>query len=112
MQPAEQLELGILIADKITALKQEVASYREAARPVAPDNAIGRLSRMEAINSKAMGEAALRQAEQTLARLQQALEQLDSPDFGLCMDCEEEIPFARLKARPESVRCVACASRR
>lgn len=28
--------------------------------------------------------------------------------YGLCTDCEAEIPFDRLKAEPWALRCVAC----
>lgn len=33
-------------------------------------------------------------------------------DFGVCMDCEDPIPFDRLKAEPWALRCVDCESRR
>ena len=33
----------------------------------------------------------------------------DDPEFGYCIDCGEEIGFARLRAMPETVRCVDCA---
>jgi len=33
------------------------------------------------------------------------------PDFGLCVDCEADIPFARLQANPSAKRCVACQAR-
>ncbi|MBW1833433.1 MAG: TraR/DksA C4-type zinc finger protein [Deltaproteobacteria bacterium] len=34
---------------------------------------------------------------------------IDDPDFGLCCECEEPIPFARLMIMPESDLCVKCA---
>jgi DnaK suppressor protein len=45
-----------------------------------------------------------------LARIVRASERLASdPDgFGLCDDCEEEIPFARLEALPYVTLCAAC----
>lgn len=30
---------------------------------------------------------------------------------GVCIDCEEPIPFERLKARPAAARCVPCQER-
>ena len=97
--------------DKIGVLKKDIVSYKELARPVAPDNAIGRLTRMEAISSKGIHEAALRKAEHTLSRLERALQMIDDPDFGSCIQCEEPIPFKRLLALPESVLCVQCAEK-
>jgi len=40
-----------------------------------------------------------------------ALKRIHEPGFGVCADCEEEIPFTRLAASPASTRCVACQAR-
>ena len=37
-----------------------------------------------------------------------ALDRLDKGQYGLCIDCGGRIPAARLKAKPEAVRCIAC----
>jgi DnaK suppressor protein len=41
--------------------------------------------------------------------MERALTMIDDPDFGLCHECEEPIPFARLMIMPESDLCVKCA---
>jgi len=38
-----------------------------------------------------------------------ALTMINDPDFGLCRECEDPIPFARLMIVPESNLCVQCA---
>lgn len=40
-----------------------------------------------------------------------ALERLAVGTYGVCGDCEEEIPLARLQAIPEAALCVDCAER-
>jgi len=97
------------IQQRIEDIKENIASYRTLIDPIAPDNAIGRLTRMEAINSKSINEAALNRAKQTLSKMERALMMIDSPDFGLCRECEEPIPLARLMIVPESDLCVQCA---
>jgi DnaK suppressor protein len=97
------------IKNKIEDLKKDIKSYRLNSKPVAPDNAIGRLTRMEAINSKSINEATLNKSKQTLSKMERALKMVDDPDFGLCRECEEPIPFARLMIVPESDLCVQCA---
>jgi len=97
------------IIKRIEDLKDNIKSYQTLIQPIAPDNAIGRLTRMEAINSKSINEAALNKARQTLSRMERALKMIDDPDFGLCRECEEPIPFARLMIVPESDLCVECA---
>jgi len=56
----------------------------------------------------AMSDLELRE----LGKVSDALRRLRGDRFGLCADCETEIPFDRLKAEPWALRCVACASRR
>jgi DnaK suppressor protein len=97
------------IKKKIEDLKKDITSYQLISRPVSPDNAIGRLTRMEAINSKSINEAALKKSKQTLLKMERALMLINDPDFGLCRECEEPIPFARLMIVPESDLCVQCA---
>jgi len=98
------------IRQEIEDLKEKIVSYKEGSKPVALDSAIGRVTRMDAINSKNMSEASLHKAENTLLQLERALDKIGDPDFGLCIECGEEIPFKRLIIMPGSVLCVACAS--
>jgi DnaK suppressor protein len=100
------------IRDRLDTVKDDIAAFKAGSAPVSPDAAIGRLTRMEAINSKSINEAALRKARSTRSRLESALRTIDSEDFGLCRDCEEPIAFARLMAMPEASLCLACAARR
>jgi DnaK suppressor protein len=111
MEPHEKAALRKKIEEKMNAVREDIAAYAELAKPVSPDNAVGRLSRMEAINSRSINEAALRTARSTLARLEHALKQIDDPDFGLCKECEEPIPMARLMILPETGLCVGCAGK-
>ena len=97
------------IEKKIENVKEDIRSYKLLARPLSPDNSIGRLTRMEAINSKSINEAALNKAKLALSRMERALTQINDPDFGLCRECEEPIPFERLMIIPESDLCVQCA---
>ena len=100
------------IREEIEALKKNIISYKEGAKPVALDSAIGRVTRMDAINSKSISEESLRKAEIALLKLERALDKIDDPDFGLCMECGEEIPIKRLMIMPGSVLCVECAGKR
>ena len=38
-----------------------------------------------------------------------ALSRLDSGEYGICMQCEEDIVEGRLRAYPQSVLCTSCA---
>lgn len=109
MENHQRVYLEKKIKEKIQSTKEAIANYQLLTKPVSPDNAIGRLTRMEAINSKSINEAALSKAEETLSQLERALGQLGDPDFGICRECGEPIPPARLIIMPETELCVPCA---
>lgn len=46
-----------------------------------------------------------------LAAIDRALQRLDAPDFGVCIDCGADIEPARLMAEPTVLRCTACQQR-
>ncbi|MCD4710100.1 MAG: TraR/DksA C4-type zinc finger protein [Bacteroidales bacterium] len=99
-----------LILNEISKTEKLIEEYREMTLPVAPDDAIGRISRMDAINNKSVTEASLRQAEQKLKNLQRVLSQVGTSEFGICIKCRKPIPTARILFRPESLYCVNCAN--
>jgi phage/conjugal plasmid C-4 type zinc finger TraR family protein len=43
-------------------------------------------------------------------RLQQVQEALAKGTYGVCVDCGQPIPEARLRAVPDAIRCVPCQS--
>ena len=45
------------------------------------------------------------------AEIDYALIRLDDGEYGVCLDCGEEIPFERLKVIPSALYCVGCQSR-
>ena len=97
------------ILDEIARTGKSIKEYKELVKPIAPDVAIGRISRMDAINNKSVVEASLRQAEQKLKNLNKVLSNLGSKDFGICIKCKQPIPIGRILIRPESLHCVNCA---
>ena len=109
LNKAQRDELKQKIKSEIASTRSLIIDLKEAGRPVSPDNAIGRLSRMEAINDQNMVKANLRTAEMRLPRLEQALDAIEEETFGLCQQCEEPIPFGRLLLIPEAASCIHCA---
>ena len=43
-----------------------------------------------------------------LRRIERSLQDIEDGVYGLCEQCEEEISFARLKARPTARYCIDC----
>lgn len=112
MSEEEKEALRQQIHGEIEKLENDVVRFKETTKPVAPDRAIGRLTRMEAINSKNMSEANMRKAQTRILALKKTLTRIDEDeDFGICISCERAIPPRRLVLVPESTRCVRCLSR-
>lgn len=109
MTEEQREEIKSLIEERISETRSEIESLKELTKPVAPDKAIGRLSRMDAINNKTINEAALRENLKKLQKLERALENIGDKEFGKCEKCGEEIVFGRLQFMPWTTRCVNCA---
>jgi DnaK suppressor protein len=109
MEILNKLELKTRIAEEIGKTEKLVIEYKDLTRPVEPENAIGRISRMDAINNKSVTEAALRKAIEKLEKLRTALTKVDSDDFGICIKCKKPIPLGRILVMPQSRTCVNCS---
>jgi len=104
------LDVKARIEEEITKTILSVEKYRELTKPISPENAIGRISRMDAINNKSINDEALRKAELKLNNLNIALSKINDNDFGICRKCKQPIPIGRLILIPQSTLCVSCAS--
>lgn len=108
MNDEQKIELKKLLNKDIEELKKAIDLVQKTVKPVAPDNAIGRLTRMEAIISKNINEATLRSSKNRREKLEMALGNIDRPEFGICTSCDKPIPLGRLRVLPESNMCVKC----
>jgi len=108
MTDSEKKEIELKISEEIKKTEIIIADYKELVKPIAPDCAIGRVSRMDAINNKSVTEAALRQSQKKLNGLLYMQETIESKDFGLCKRCRQSIPLPRLLFMPQSRFCVNC----
>ncbi|MCD6390075.1 MAG: TraR/DksA C4-type zinc finger protein [Desulfobulbaceae bacterium] len=108
MDGEERKKIEAIILSEMGRCKKNIAALGELVKPIAPDNAIGRLTRMEAINAKSVNQAALSAAKVKLTKLRWALSHIDEPGFGLCRECGEPIPLGRILLMPESTMCVPC----
>jgi DnaK suppressor protein len=99
-----------LIAD-LRALRSELAELLGAAHGtevVELTSAVGRVSRIDAIQQQAMAQEQLRRHEQRAKVVAVALKTVEQGDYGFCKKCGEPIGYGRLKARPETPCCVIC----
>ena len=94
----------------ITNLTAQIKNLEEKVKPISPDCGLGRLTRLEAMGEQDVNNKILDESRVRLTRLNNALQRIDKPMFGICIECEEVIGIGRMSVRPESVRCVECAN--
>lgn len=111
MSKEERKKLKAKIIQEIEKAKAEIIDIEKRTVPITPENSLGRVTRMDAINNKSVMEAALTNKKATLTKLKVALSKIDDIDFGNCTLCGHPIQPARLIYMPESTKCVRCASR-
>lgn len=91
-------------------LLQLAAAGAGARKPVELDQTrVGRLSRMDALQSQAMSLETERRRQVVLRRIDVALAHIEEGEFGYCVQCGEPIAPKRLELDPTTPICIACA---
>lgn len=109
MNAADKVTLKTKIEELIVKYEHDIKETEKMTQPVKPENSLGRISRMDAINNKSVMEASLRNKISKRNKLKFALTQLDNEGFGSCTNCKKQINPARLMYMPESTKCINCA---
>ena len=109
MEKSQKKEINKKLLQEIENTQKKITEYTVLCKPIAPENSIGRVSRMDAINNKSVVEAALRQAKNKMQQLLIMQHKIKEADFGMCNKCKQHIALARLMIRPHSKFCVNCA---
>ena len=73
------------LEELIKKQEEEITMLEDMTQPISPENSIGRVSRMDAIQNKGISEASLRNKKEKLSKLKISLSKVDSPDFGICI---------------------------
>ncbi len=106
----EKLEIfRILVEARITEINEKLGMGDADTQPIAPDVAIGRLSRLDSMQMQQMALNAKRRLKTELQKLQNALARIDKKTYGNCGLCRKEIAEARLEAQLDAGLCIHCA---
>ena len=73
--------------------------------------AVGRVSRIDAIQQQQMAKANRAQDKQLLNATIAALKRIDDNEYGYCLECAEPVGYARLQVQPQVSLCLNCQSR-
>lgn len=70
--------------------------------------AVGRLSRMDALQNQAMAQAQASRRQTERRRIDAALARIEAGAYGACTQCGEDLSAERLEADPALPRCLDC----
>ena len=104
------------IRKELLCMKTELEELEDASRDSSAtveldQSRVGRLSRMDALQSQEMALETKRRRDLMLKKIDGALLRIDNGDFGYCFVCGEAIEPGRLAADPTNTRCLACADK-
>ena len=109
--PAIDIEAmrALLLGERDALLQASAATAGDRVPVELDQQAIGRLSRMDAIQVRAMAEASETRRRARLQRIDAAIGRIDDGSYGECLECGEPIPPRRLEIDPAATVCVSCA---
>lgn len=100
-----------LLLARERALIEEEASGGDSAGAIELDQArVGRLSRVDALQTQQMARAASRRRHAERGRIAAAFKRIEDGGYGYCLGCGDTIPVARLEIDPAAAQCVGCAA--
>ena len=108
MNKSEKKQLIDEVNSSILETEKDILYLKEHTKPVSPENAIGRVSRMDAINNLNINKSLLTSKETHLENLKQVIMSIENPEFGVCTRCKKGIPLKRIMSVPNSTLCVPC----
>lgn len=110
MLKKEEIEVMIeLIKSQIHNLEKEIENVKNDSKTVELSEPIGRLARVSALQNQQFSKVLLKRLQDNLQEKKNALLRIQNNRYGICTKCGEEIPFKRLKAKPEILTCIECA---
>lgn len=111
MQEGQRKQIKEKIIAKISEIEEEIKQLEESAKPISPDSAYGRISRVDAMNNQAITESTLNDKRTEIQRYKYTLNRIDTEEYGKCAKCGNDINFKRLLSIPYANLCISCANR-
>ncbi len=104
---SQKQQLLAQLEAKLIELEQQVIAIHGRGAPVQLDQqAVGRVSRIDAIQQQQMAQANEIQVSHQILRIKQIL--LDPDEYGFCHECGESIGIGRLTIHPTAELCIQC----
>ncbi|UZP66324.1 TraR/DksA family transcriptional regulator [Desulfovibrio mangrovi] len=103
MTDSQRREIECHLEDTLVALRLQDSSCAGLDMSCADENEFA--SRLSELRMNVALQARIRKQ---IREVEEALRRLDVADFGICLECGDDIPVQRLKANPTTTLCVHC----
>ena len=95
----------------LIAKREELASRLERIkRNITSGHSADSEEQAQELENAEVVDALGNETRRELSKIASALVQMKYETYGICVNCEEEIPLARLQAYPFADRCIRCAT--
>jgi DnaK suppressor protein len=108
MTPEEKRAFKESIEREIATLSEEIERLQASLYPERGEGPSDKVAHISFKQDQQVHIQRYNEAVKRLNRLKEAYARIDTPEYGICRECEEPIPLARLCLAPESLYCVAC----
>ncbi|MGI9534285.1 MAG: TraR/DksA family transcriptional regulator [Thermodesulfobacteriota bacterium] len=100
----------LLVKIRDDLMEAELSGSNETDTVELDQTKIGRLTRMDALQSQQMALEAQRRRKIQIRRIDAAWQRLENGEFGICSYCEGVIEMERLEFDPTTVFCSECVN--
>jgi len=90
----------------IVELQKQIEDLKQKISPIACDCSLDDLNREAMKEEQTLTLNLIEQKQQRIALLNSL--NVEDEEYGICQECDEDIPFQRLFLIPESKYCVSC----
>lgn len=109
---AQWQRLNALLDEHEARVRRQLAGAMSSAPPPMAEEPFQNVDLAARETSELAGDIMQTHYRHELAEIDAARERMRMHQYGVCTDCGERIPFARLQAQPTALRCLACQSAR
>jgi DnaK suppressor protein len=100
---------SLLMKQRLELLQADETGQQAEETVELDQSRMGRLSRLDAMQSQAMSKETGRRRRLHLIAIDAALKRMEEGEYGLCSECGEPISPGRLAANPAVRLCISCA---
>lgn len=110
-QAVEKGSIRVELMEKKAHISKIISLQEHRLKPVLGDNP-DRSDLAQAYANQERIKSLLVRAKDDLTRIEKALENIDSDNYGVCASCQRPIPQERLTVLPHAVFCIDCKSKK